>query len=210
MFSGLRPSDRQIGGFFILVAQLRIVAATGLANPIGPTRQSDACPESCLCIPGCLSVLIRRNCTHLPSGQWMAAAFFAGIFKHVRLHVQVRPGRLQPTVPILHGLHLADQRRIHAARFRPPLLKCRVAHAVPAPRPALPHAAASRWSEPRRTARLRATSSRSFYRESPACSRLAFPAGGMPHVAVDTSSISAPKVHHGQLCKLCYSCSNSD
>lgn len=61
----------------------------------------------------------------------MAASFFSeGFFQQVGLHAQVRKHALQLAVVILQALHLADHRRIHAVKLRPPLIEGRCAHAV--------------------------------------------------------------------------------
>ena len=51
-------------------------------------------------------------------------------FQQISLHAEIRIHPLQSTVLIFHGLHLADQGRIHAPILRSPLIEKRVAHAM--------------------------------------------------------------------------------
>ena len=66
-----------------------------------------------------------------PSRGEMARSLFSKSFlQKIGLHAEVRINPLQPTVLVLDGLHLADQRRIHAAILRTPLVERRIAHAM--------------------------------------------------------------------------------
>ncbi|EGG75327.1 hypothetical protein SXCC_04237 [Gluconacetobacter sp. SXCC-1] len=53
--------------------------------------------------------------------------FFQGFLQDIRLHAQIRIHPLQPTVLFFQSLHLTDHRSIHAAIFRAPSVKRRVA-----------------------------------------------------------------------------------
>jgi hypothetical protein len=115
----------------LLGAQLRAIAIAGFADPKGPTGEGNARPSSRHSVLGHPAALTHGKCMHLPSGQWTAELLFSkSFFQQIRLHAQVRIHSIQTSVLIFHGLHLADQGRIHAAIFRPPFVKRGIAHAM--------------------------------------------------------------------------------
>jgi len=61
----------------------------------------------------------------------MALSLFSKSFlEQIRLHAEVSIHPLQPAVLVFDSLHLADQRRIHAAILRPSFIERRVTHAM--------------------------------------------------------------------------------
>ena len=61
----------------------------------------------------------------------MAVLFFSQSFlQELILHAEFGKHLLQTLVLVIDGLHLRDQRRVHAAILRAPLIERRTAHAV--------------------------------------------------------------------------------
>lgn len=115
-----------------LVAQLRAVAITGLADPESPAGQSNADLSSRHRRFGHLAALTHGKCVHLPSGQRMADLLFSkGLFQQFVLHAEFGEHLLEPPVLLLDHFRLADHRCIHAAILRSPLVeRCIPSHGL--------------------------------------------------------------------------------